>query len=144
MRGSLGEIPDISKIESLYLISTKLIHGRDKDRSIVDKAPFGLCMARGGLSVPTRRNKCVGDRKTDHAMPMELPDRSLGEVLLGSSNVVARGEISDDLLTHPAASENSRLGVGEGPLEVGHHAVVCRLLAEVVRVLEVDLVIRSS
>jgi len=77
-------------------------------------------------------------------MPMELTNRPLGEMLLGCSNVVARGKISDNLLAHPAASEDPSLGIGKGPLEVGYHAVVCRLLAEVIRVLEVNLVVGSS
>lgn len=65
-------------------------------------------------------------------------------MLLGAGDVVGRGEISDDLLANPATLQNPSLGVGEGPLEVGHHATICRLLAEIVRVLEINLMVCAA
>jgi hypothetical protein len=77
-------------------------------------------------------------------VPMKLPQRPFLQMLLGSSDVMALGKIGDDLLAHPASIEDSCLGIGETPLHVWDKAVVRGLLAEVVRVLEVQLLVCSS
>ena len=48
------------------------------------------------------------------------------------------GRSGDKLLAHPSASQQARLGVREGPLEVNDIAIVGRLAAEVVWILEVE------
>jgi hypothetical protein len=72
---------------------------------------------------------------------MKLPQRRFLQMLLGSGHVMALGKISDNLLAHPASIEDSCLGIGETPLQVWDKAVVRGLLAEVVRVLEVQLLV---
>jgi CHASE2 domain-containing sensor protein len=71
---------------------------------------------------------------TYNTMPVKLTGRALGQVLLGSGNVVAGRKILDDLLANPAAVEDPRLGVGEAPFEVGDDPVVRRLPAKAVGV----------
>lgn len=68
-------------------------------------------------------------------MPVKLTNGALDEMLLSACNVVARGEICDDLLPDPATLEETRLGVGEAPLHVRHDTIVGRLLAEIVWIL---------
>jgi hypothetical protein len=75
---------------------------------------------------------------------MKLPQRPLLQMLLGSSNVMALGKISDNLFAHPASIEDSCLGIGETPLHVWDKAAVRGLLAEVVRVLEIQRLVCSS
>jgi hypothetical protein len=75
---------------------------------------------------------------------MKFSQRPSTQVLLGSSDVATGGKIGDHLLAHPASIEDSCLGIGEAPLQVWDNAVVRGLLAEVVRVLEVHLVVCSS
>lgn len=77
-------------------------------------------------------------------MPVKLADRALAQVLLRAGNVVARGQVGDDLLAHPAAFEDARLGVGEAPFQVGHGAGVGRLLAQVVGVLQVERLVGAA
>jgi hypothetical protein len=75
---------------------------------------------------------------------MQLTDGALLEMLLSSRDVVALRKILDDLLTEPPSLEEPRLGVREAPLEVRHNAIVRGLLAEVVRVGDVDLLVRAA
>lgn len=75
---------------------------------------------------------------------MSLPDGPLLEVLLGGSDVVALRQVLHDLLADPAAVEDAHLGVGEAPLQVGHDAVVRWLLAEIVGVLQVELLVGAA
>jgi hypothetical protein len=65
-------------------------------------------------------------------------------MLLSSSDISARGEISDNLLAHPAPIEDPRPGIGETPLQVWDNAIVRRLLAEIVRILGIQLRVCSS
>ena len=74
-------------------------------------------------------------------MPVELTNATFLDVLLGAGNVVAGRQVRDDLLPRPATSEDVRLGVGHAPLEINDCAAISRLLAEIVRVVEVDLVV---
>lgn len=75
---------------------------------------------------------------------MKLTDSSLLQMLLGTCNVVTGRQVSHDLFTNPAALENSGLGVGKAPLQVGDDAIVCGLTAQVVWVGNIDRVVSSS
>lgn len=77
-------------------------------------------------------------------MPMELPYCALGEMLLRGRDVVALGQVLDDLLAEPSSLEEPRFGVGEPPLQVWDNSGICRLLAQVVRVSNIDLPVCSS
>ena len=83
-------------------------------------------------------------QETYHTMPMQLPESSLGEMLLSCRNIMALREILDDLLTKPAPWEDPGLGIREAPFQVGYDSIVSWLLAEVVRVLEVDLLVSAA
>jgi hypothetical protein len=61
--GTLGEVPDIAIVERFNLISPLLIHGREKNRSIVDDSPFG------------------------DSMPVKFAEGSLLEMLLGTGDL---------------------------------------------------------
>lgn len=71
-------------------------------------------------------------------MPVQLSDGTLLEVLLGAGDVLAGGEVGDDLLAHPAAIEQTGVGVGEGPLQIHDDTRVGGFLAEVGRVGQVQ------
>lgn len=77
-------------------------------------------------------------------MPVKLTDRSLSQVLLGGGNVGAARQIGDDLLTQPASVEDARVGIGEAPLQVRDNAGISSLLAEIVRVLQVQVLVGST
>lgn len=77
-------------------------------------------------------------------MPMQLANRSLLQVLLRGGDVVTCRQVRDDLLTDPASSKNSRLRVREAPLEIRDYAIVGALSTKVVRVLQVDLLVRAA
>ena len=72
------------------------------------------------------------------SVPVELADRALGQVLLGSRDVHGDGEVGDDLLPDPATAKDPRARVGEAPFQVRHHTVIGALLAQVVRVLQIE------
>lgn len=75
---------------------------------------------------------------------MKLTDGTLTQMLLGSSDVVAGREVGDDLLPDPAAVEDARLGVGEGPFQAGNTASVGALLAKTVGRLAVSSIVSST
>ena len=74
---------------------------------------------------------------TNHAMPVQLSDRSLLQMLLRRRDIVTGRKIRDNLLADPSTVEQASLGVGEAPLEVHHKAIVRRLSTKIVRVLQV-------
>ena len=51
---TLGEVPNVSKVEFLYLVASKLIDGRDEDRSCIDETPFRLRTPPMSRSAGTR------------------------------------------------------------------------------------------
>ena len=75
---------------------------------------------------------------------MKLAYCALGEMLLRGRDVVALRQVLNDLLAEPSSLEEPRFGVGEPPLQIGDNSSICRLLAEVVRVGNVDLPVCSS
>lgn len=77
-------------------------------------------------------------------MPMQLANRSLLQVLLRGGDVVTCRQVRDDLFADPTSSKNSRLGVGEAPLEIRDYAIVGTLSTKVVRVLQIDLLVRAA
>lgn len=42
MGSSLREVPDITIVEDLFLVSAILINGRNKNRALIDNTPFSL------------------------------------------------------------------------------------------------------
>lgn len=77
-------------------------------------------------------------------MPVQLTGGALGQVLLGARNVVALGQVLDDLFADPAAIEDARLRVGEAPLQIRYEPAVGRLTSEVVGVRLVHLDIGAA
>lgn len=77
-------------------------------------------------------------------VPVRLSDGALGQVLLGSSDVVALWEILLDLGAEPSSGVVSALGVREPPLQVGHETAIRRLLTQVIGVLLVNVLIGAA
>lgn len=71
-------------------------------------------------------------------MPVEFPNGPLDEVLLRTGYVMARREILDDLFPDPSPPEDASLGVRETPLQVRDDSRVGGLLAQAVRVLDIQ------
>lgn len=65
-------------------------------------------------------------------------------MLLSGSNVVTCRQIGYYLLPDPAAFENTRSRVGEAPFEIWYDTVVSGLLAQVTRILQVQLMICAA
>jgi len=94
MRLTLREIPNIALIQNLKLIATVLVDSADANLALVDVAPLS------------------------DTVPVQLADAAFGQVLLGTGDVVAGGEVGDHLLSDPAAGQLAGFGVGEAPFEV--------------------------
>jgi hypothetical protein len=77
-------------------------------------------------------------------MPVEFTNGTLDQMLLGTRDVMARGKILDDLLTNPTTLQKTSLGIGEAPFEVGNNTVIRRLTTEVIRVLEIKLLVGAA
>jgi hypothetical protein len=141
MGDALGEVPYITIVELFGLVFAILVDGRDKNASLVYKGPFGLgswdVLAR---TLPSRNKKHV----THNPMPVKFSDGSFFQVLLRTGNIVTLRQVLNNLLSDPTALENSRLGVGEAPFQVGDNAIVGRLLPEVVRILQVKLMVGTT
>jgi hypothetical protein len=117
---ALGEIPNVTIVERLNLVSSELVDSRNQDGSRVHEAPLG------------------------HTMPMQLTNAALGQMLLRSRDVVTLRKILNHLLAEPSPVEKPCLGVREAPLEIWHNTVVCGLLSQVVGVGEVDLFVGAA
>lgn len=94
VRLAFGEVPDVAFVQDLELVAAVFVDGADADLALVDVAPLG------------------------NAVPVQLADAAFGQVLLGACDVVAGGQVGDDLLPHPAAGQLAGFGVGEAPFEV--------------------------
>jgi hypothetical protein len=57
---------------------------------------------------------------------------------------VAGRKVLNNLFPDPAAFQKTRLGVGEAPLEVGNDTIISRLAAEVIRILEIELLVGTA
>lgn len=77
-------------------------------------------------------------------MPVELAHGTLGQMLLRRRDVVALGQVLDDLFPQPASREELSLRIGEPPLQIGHGATIGRLCAKVPRVLFINGIICST
>lgn len=75
---------------------------------------------------------------TYYAMPMQLSKGTLLQVLLGARDIMTLREIRSDLFPYPATIEYVRLGIRESPFQVRDVTVVPILLAQVIRVLQVN------
>jgi hypothetical protein len=81
---------------------------------------------------------------THNAVPVQLTDGTLLQVLLGSSNVVTLRQVGRYLLTNPTAIVDAHLRIRKAPFEVRHVAAIGRLLAQVTGVLAVYGIISAS
>lgn len=77
-------------------------------------------------------------------MPVQLTDSSLYQMLLGTGNVVTLWKIGRDLLPRPASRIEISLGIRETPFQIRNISIVCRLAAQVIRVLYIDSMVCSS
>lgn len=82
--------------------------------------------------------------RTYSCVPVKLAEGALPEMKLGSSNVVALGQISDDLLADPTTIVDVGLALTEAPLQALDAATVGGLTAKVVGVLEVNCVVGAA
>lgn len=77
-------------------------------------------------------------------MPVKLANGALLEVQLGTSDVVALGQIGDDLLADPATIVDVGLALAEAPFQALDAATVGGLATEIVGVLEVNGVVGAT
>lgn len=75
---------------------------------------------------------------------MQLPDGSFLKMLLCSRDVMALGQVLNDLLADPASIQDTGFGVGKPPFQIRDNSVVSGLLAEVVGVFSVNLVVGTA
>jgi hypothetical protein len=75
---------------------------------------------------------------------MKFSHRSLLQMLLRTGNICTGWDISDDLLARPTAIKDPGLGIAKAPFKVWNGSSICTLSAEIVGVLEVDLVVGSA
>lgn len=77
-------------------------------------------------------------------MPVQLPNSTLLQMLLGPRNVMALREVLNDLFSRPATWKKSCLGIRKTPFDVGNKAIVSTRGTEVVRVLKIQGFIGSA
>ena len=77
-------------------------------------------------------------------MPVQLAQSTLLEMQLGAGDVVALGQIGDDLLADPTTIVDVGLALAEAPLQALDVATVGGLAAKVVGVLEVECVVGAA
>lgn len=78
------------------------------------------------------------NKSTYDAMPMQLSNSTLLQVLLGSRNIMTSRKIRSDLFPGPATREDIGLGVGESPFQVLNVTTVSILLAQIIWILQVN------
>lgn len=117
---TLGEVPNVAKVERLDLVSAELVHDGNTDGAGVDKAPLG------------------------DTVPVKLADATFVEVLLRGRDVVTLRQVLDHLLAEPTAVEQSDFGVRKAPLEVRDDAIVSGLAAEIILVVNIDLLVSTA
>lgn len=133
---TLGEIPDITEAKFGSLITTLLIYSRDKDATEKNLTPFSLFNQRQHIISTTL--------STYHAMPMQLTNGALLQMLLSSCNIMTCWEVIIDLLSDPTTRENLGLGVAEAPLQVGYGTRVGALLPKVCWVGPVNITVGAA
>ena len=137
MRRALREVPNVPNFELLDLVISVLINRGDQDLPRINITPFSLLNINDDSLLTIQLF-------THHSMPMKLSYSSLVEMLLSSSNIRARWEVSDNLLASPTAVKDPGLGITEAPFQVWYDSAVGRLLSEIVRVGQVNLVISTT
>ena len=137
MRRALREVPNVPNFKLLNLVISVLINCGDQDLPRIDIAPFSLLNVNDDSLLTIQVF-------TYHSMPMKLSYSSLVEMLLSSSNIRARREVSDNLLASPTAVKDPGLRVTEAPFQVWHDSAVGRLLSEIVGVGQVNLMISTT
>lgn len=75
---------------------------------------------------------------------MKLAQGTLLEMQLGGGDVMALGQIGDDLLADPTAIVNVGLTLAEAPLQALDTASIGGLAAKIVRVLQVKCVVGAA
>jgi hypothetical protein len=75
---------------------------------------------------------------------MKFSGCTLLQVLLSTRDVRASRKICYNLLADPSPIQDSCLGVREAPFQVGHHTSIRALSAQIIGVLEIDLMICAS
>lgn len=69
---------------------------------------------------------------------MQLADSALLQMLLGTCNIMALGQVLNDLLPRPAAWEQPGLRLGKAPLDIGHKAIIGTGGSELVWILNIE------
>lgn len=75
---------------------------------------------------------------------MKLSDCALLQMLLRSSDICTDGQVGDNLLTNPSAFEKTSLGIRKAPLKVRDDAVIRGLSTQIVRVLQIELLVGAT
>lgn len=75
---------------------------------------------------------------------MKLSESALLQMLLCRGDVLTGWQVLDDLLASPASFVQIGLRVGEAPLQIYDDTMVCRLLAQIARVLGVYDIVCST
>lgn len=66
------------------------------------------------------------------------------QMLLSCSNIVTSRQVCNDLLSNPSTRQDPGFWVGKAPFQIDNHAIVPTLGAQVVRVLKIKLLIRTT
>lgn len=69
---------------------------------------------------------------------MQLADSAFLQMLLGTCNIMALGQVLNNLLPRPAAWEQPSLRLRKAPLDIGHKAIIGTGGAELVWVLKIE------
>ena len=96
MRLALREVPNVTFVEDLILVTTEFVDSADAHLTLVDVTPLS------------------------NTVPVQFANAAFGQVLLSTGDVVAGGQVGDHLLSDPATGQLAGLGVGESPFEGLH------------------------
>lgn len=119
MGDTLGKVPNVAIVQLFSLIFAILVYRGDKHSSFVNKGPFGLSEMKGvSKSVNLSSfffvffsSLLTRFAATYNSVPMQLPDGASLKVLLRARNIMAGRQILNDLLSNPAALEETRLRI---------------------------------
>jgi hypothetical protein len=64
-------------------------------------------------------------------MPMKLTRSAFLQMLLSSRNIMALGQILQDLFADPSAVENLGFGVGKPPFQIGYGSSIGALFSKI-------------
>lgn len=77
-------------------------------------------------------------------MPVQFAQGALLEVQLGTGNVVALGQIGDDLLANPSTVVDVGLALAEAPFQALNATTIGGLATQVIRVLQVKCMVGAT